>query len=231
MTEYLFSTAIIVHLAALLQVTGYLLKDQIKLRLLLLAGNVLYAVYYITHPATPLWDAMIWSAVMVVSNTILIVVILRERRHGTLDTVEREIYNQLGAPLPGHFRRIMKAAQKVSTNTEITLVRHGETPQKLFFIYRGPCTINLPNGDVLDAETGFVGELSLILEQTANATVTLGPGGQYLEWNRAELRSLFQSAPAIRLSFEQLLTRDIARKLAENTLRTRVMEPALEAVT
>ncbi|MEO0913667.1 MAG: hypothetical protein AAFY59_11875, partial [Pseudomonadota bacterium] len=82
MSDYLLSSAILVHLAALMQVTGYLLKDQIQLRLLLLAGNVLYGVYYVVHPDTPLWDAMGWSVVMVLSNAVLIVVILRERRHG-----------------------------------------------------------------------------------------------------------------------------------------------------
>lgn len=221
-----FSTAALVHIAALCHVAGFLLRDQIRLRLLLLLGNLLYALYYILHPETPLWDAAIWSVIMVLSNGVLTMILIRERQPGAMSAEEREIYELLGQPLPGHFRQIMRAAERGEAGAARILIRAGERPSRLFYLHQGPAHVTLPSGNTRVVETGFLGELSLLLNQPASATVELPEGARYLVWDRSDLERLFARAPVIRTSFERLVALDIARKLAADPGMAQVLAEA-----
>ena len=213
MAEYFQSTSMIVHLAALLQVLALMLRDQIRLRVLLLAGSVLYTIYYAVHPATPLLDAMFWSALMALANGYMIVVLLRERRLGAMDVVEERIYDLLGQPLPGHFRRIMSSARKIDAAPGTQLTQRGIAPDRLYFVHHGICLIEIADGVLPLRDPGFIGEISLILRQGASATVTMPEGGSYLEWSHKDLKAMFDAHPPVRASFEALITRDLALKL------------------
>ena len=215
MSEYLQSTAMLVHIAALLQVVGYLLRDQIRLRLMLLAGSIIYCVYYVAHPQTPLWDAMAWSLIMAVANTVLIIVIWHDRRTGVMTPLEQAVYQHLGMPLPGHFRRIMRIARSVETNAPVTLTTLGTHPEKLYFVYRGTVLIERDSGPIWLNSASFIGEIALVLGRAASATASLPNGGCYLEWDRRTLDKLLEQSNPIRTSFQHLLTRDLARKLCD----------------
>ena len=44
---------LLVHVAALSQVAGFMLRDQLKLRALVALGGALYLLYYYLAPAAP----------------------------------------------------------------------------------------------------------------------------------------------------------------------------------
>ena len=58
----------LIHLGALLYILGFLVRDELLLRLLVLGGSGLYILYYFLFPATPLWDAIITSLILGVAN-------------------------------------------------------------------------------------------------------------------------------------------------------------------
>ena len=60
----------LVYVAAGAQVLGYLFRDQVKLRLLLLFGTLFYVLYYALAALEPLWDAIIASSVLGLANLV-----------------------------------------------------------------------------------------------------------------------------------------------------------------
>lgn len=213
MADYLWSTALLVHLAALLQVFAYLLRDQIRLRLLMLCGSFFYCLYYIVHPATPMWDAAFWTFTMAATNAGMIVVLMRDRRPGSMPDGLRTVHALMGAPLPGHFRRIMRISRRVTAGPGTVLARRGEVSGKLYFVHRGPCRIDQGDRALIVDGPAFIGEVSMLLGTGANATVTLPEGGVFDEWDTAALGRLFDRYPQVRVSFDALLTRNMALKM------------------
>ena len=70
----------LVHIAALINVSGMFFRDQFMLRLLVLVSTLLYIMYYIIVPATPLWDAIAWCVVLIGVNAVVMVLIILDRK-------------------------------------------------------------------------------------------------------------------------------------------------------
>lgn len=64
MEQHFFGAAALVHMAGILQVSGYLSRDQLVLRGLLFAGSCFYVAYYVVSAAAPLWEAILWTGVL-----------------------------------------------------------------------------------------------------------------------------------------------------------------------
>ena len=69
-SSFSFDIGLIVHLATLGYVLGFLLKNQLILRLLVFISTSFYIIYYYYYPATPLWGAMLGSTLIMLANFI-----------------------------------------------------------------------------------------------------------------------------------------------------------------
>ncbi|MEM8658006.1 MAG: cyclic nucleotide-binding domain-containing protein [Pseudomonadota bacterium] len=215
MFDTIVSSHILVHAAATIAFIAFLNRNQIGLRLLLLTSNLLYAAYYIFHPVAPLIEAAAWSFAMTASNGTVIVLLLWERLLRPMDAIDRRLYEAFGKPLPGHFRRITRLAERSRADHDHHVLRDGEVPQKIYFMYHGTAQIELGERVILLDQPRFFGELSYVLDQPATGTVRFMAGAEYLIWDRARLTKAFESAPVLRAAFEQFLTRDMARKISD----------------
>lgn len=205
---------VLVHIAALSQVCGYLLRDQLLLRAMLLAGTVLYGAYYVLYPDRPLWDAIFWSVVMASANLWVIRAIVHDRRTHKMDEQEERLYRVFHKLPPGEFRRLMATATFRVALKETVLTRQGEWPDRLFFVMEGTVVIRKGERTFTYMPGTFIGELSMLTDQPASATVVLPTGGRYVTWDRAELMALLTRRPSIKLALDSLLSRDMAAKLA-----------------
>lgn len=208
---------LLVHAAALIQLGGFLMRDQVRLRLLVMTGNVLYILYYYIQPAVPLWDAMFWSGTFFAANLGMVVVLLRDRRlHGLSDDTLR-VFGAFGGMVPGDFRRLMRIAHLRTAHSAITLTRIGVAPVRLYYVIDGKLRIERRDRAFETATTGmFIAEIGFLLGTPASATVTLAPGGRYAEWDGEALRHLMERRPAVRHALEQAFNRDLATKLARS---------------
>lgn len=209
------NSAVLVHIAALCQICGFLMRDQIWLRAFVLSGNALYISYYYLHPATPLWDALFWSAAMLLANAVMIVVILRDKRIQGLSDEALTVFGAFGDMIPGDFRRLMREARIHTVATPTVLTRLDEKPVRLFFVIDGKLNIQRRDRALEIMASGqFIAEIGFLLGTPATATVTLAAGGRYVVWERAKLEALLARKPTIRVAVERALNRDLARKVA-----------------
>jgi hypothetical protein len=206
-----------VHAAALMQLGGFLMRDQVRLRLLVLGGNALYILYYYVHPASPLWDAMFWSSAFLIANVAMVIVLVQDRRRHGLTDDALTVYGAFGGMEPGDFRRLMRLGRISAAHAEVTLTRIGVPPARLYHVLQGRVSIERADR-VLEIEANgmFIAEIGFLLGTPASATVRLAPGGRYAAWEADSLCALMEQRPAIRHAMAQALNRDLAKKLLEN---------------
>ncbi len=204
----------IIHIGAMFYLAGFLFRNQMLLRGLIIGGDVIYLVYFFLAPATPLWGAIFWSAMFIAVNAWMIGQLVMENRHFSLTDTERKLFNLLQDLTPGQFRALLKLAQQHRTTAQMEITQEGMPLNKLYFVLSGNIAIEKRGRRaVTDAET-FIGEIAFLLDRPATATVTLEPGCTYFVWNSAALKKAMDDKPALGTSLIAALNRNLANKVA-----------------
>ena len=205
----------LVHAAALTMVAGYLMRDQLRLRALLLVGNGFYAAYYYAVADRPLWDALFWAGLMVATNAMMMLAIFRGRHPGRLCTDGARLFSTCGALEPGEVRRLMRLAEVRTASEPTVLTRIGHSPEKLYFVIDGEVEIARWDRVHRCSRPQFIGELAFLLGAAASATVTLSKGARYIAWDPQALRMTMDRRDDLARGLERAFSRDIAEKLRE----------------
>jgi Cyclic nucleotide-binding domain len=211
---YLASPASFVHLATLCYVLGLLTRNELILRTFLLSGSLLYILYYYNVGDRPLWEAIVASGLIALSNVPVIFRIFKERSTLGMSEEMLTLYRSFPNFNPGQFRKLMRKAQFVTVEQSTTLLQQGEQPTHLYL------TTSYGFGLIRDdrkTELGpdnLLGEISCLLGGPATATVIAEPGCSYVAWEVSDLRDLMQKSQTIENAVTVLLSQDIARKLA-----------------
>lgn len=213
----LWSAGLFVHAALICYVLGFLIRDEVGLRVLIIIGSVFYILYYMYAPNTPLWDAIFASAVICLVNVGMVTVILRERSTIGMDRETLALYDAFSTLNPGQFRRIMRLAEWHTADQPLTLTRQGEAPIHLYYLFQGTPTLIRDGREVEVAGRKFIGEVSFLLEGPASATIRVPPGARYVAWDRSALFSLMERRPGISNALRALFNMDLARKLANSS--------------
>lgn len=212
--SFLSGPAVLIHLAAGIQVLGYLVRDQLVMRLALLTGTVFYVLYYIYFPATPLWEAALWSTMMGLANSA--VVLVHERSTWRMSEDDRQLLHAFHPMRPGEFRRFMRAGTMRTAECNTLLTVEGERLQILYYVVDGEIWI-LKQGRLFRYPPGaFMGEIAYVAGRPASATVKLSKGARYVAWDRERLRCLTERKPAMFQAIQSLLVRDMAEKIARS---------------
>jgi CRP-like cAMP-binding protein len=217
MYDALFVKENIVHLGAALYLVGFLFRDQILLRLFVIAGDLVYISYFYFAPDAPLWGGVFWSAVFMLVNTVMIVRILADRTPFSMSDEEIELFRFLETLSPGEFRQLIKVGSW-RTATETTVLAHENRPlEQLYYVLTGPITIEKAGSAPRVIEPrAFIGEVAFLLPKPASATVTLAPGARYVTWDKAALRRQQLRSPTLAIALSAALNRDMALKVARS---------------
>ncbi|MEM6676508.1 MAG: cyclic nucleotide-binding domain-containing protein [Pseudomonadota bacterium] len=207
--------AFLVHLAALTQVAGYLIRDQLWLRLLLLIGTVFYGAYYYLFPAEPLWEAFYWALAMGAANAGMTLALLRDRMVFGIAGSQLDLFRRFSPMAPGEFRRLMQIGVHHAADAEMVLTREGQKPTHLYFVTSGSIEIEKGTWCIKSAAPSFIGEISLLTDSPASATVRVRSGVRYVSWEREALRKLLARRPLLRERFDGLINQDLALKVQE----------------
>ena len=214
MLENWSATALPVHLAALTYVIGFLTRDQLVLRGLILIGTVFYIAYYYLEPETPLWDAIGWSVVMGLANGYTMLRIYADRRPAHFEEEDLVIYGAIRQIAPGDFRRLMAGAEKKTVAEDLVITDAGIVPGHLYFIVEGDLAIDKESRFITAGGPTFIGEIAYLLNQPASATVTLKAGGRFARWKVTVLRGLVAKHENLGTALEIAFNRDLAAKVA-----------------
>lgn len=228
-TDHLFSKDSIVHLAALCYLAGFLFRNQLLLRGLIIVGDIVYIAYFFFAPAEPLWGAIFWSALFVVVNIWMIAQIVMESRHFSLTPTERRLFDMLQDLTPGQFRALLKLGREGEAEAPMVITREGQALDKLYFVLSGDIGIEKAGRRAQTEAETFIGEIAFLLGRPATATVTLDTGCCYFVWNATELKKAMAAKPALGVALTAAMNRNLAMKVAKSEVSGRKleMEPVL----
>jgi hypothetical protein len=204
----------LVHIAALINVSGMFFRDQFMLRLLVLVSTLLYIVYYLVVPDTPLWDAIAWCVVLTGVNAVMMVLIILDRKQFFLTDVESRLFRSLLTFSPGEFRKLMKAGNWRHVEDTCILTTEGKPPDSLFFVLEGDIEVSKQGRRLFLPAGVFIGEITFLLNTPASATVRVKSGARYVEWSREALSTLLNRYPALKTTLDARLSIDLATKVA-----------------
>lgn len=204
----------IVHLGAFLYLAGFLCRSQLMLRAFIVAGDVVYILYFYLAPSTPLWGGIFWSVVFTLANLGMIGRILSDRSAYGMSEDDRALHGLLDTMTPGEFRRLMRSGRWNRADGAVTLTLEGEPLHQLAYVVDGAITIEKAGHSFMMEPPAFIGEVAFLIDRPASATVTLAPGTRYVTWDASQLRRLLLRSPALRIGLGAAFNRDMAAKVA-----------------
>ena len=215
MVEAIWGGQSLVYLAAGVQTIGFLIRDQLLLRALILVGTILYIVYYYIAPELPLWDAILCAVLMGVANAYTMIRLTLDRRTTCFNEEDLAVYRALPQVTPGAFRRLIAVAERVSVSTPQEITREGEMPEYLYYLIEGTFTLEKRGETRHLSGPSFLGEIAYMLDKPASATVVLDSGARYIRWRVPTLKKLTARQMLPENVLEFAFNRDLAVKVIE----------------
>ena len=204
---------VLMHAAAIISVAALALRDQLRLRAVLLISILLSAAYN-DLKTPPGYQEMMWNAVTLAINIKVIIQILMDRTHIGLSDEENELFDAFEALTPGEFRAILKLASWQTAEEEQWITFEGKKPEALFYVLRGMIDIQKAGRCFSVKPRSFIGEIAFLHDTPASATVRLKPGARYVQWPVGALRETLQKRQPLKQAMIRLISFDMASKIA-----------------
>lgn len=195
--------------------TGFLIRDELLLRLFVVAGIACDLTYYaLSGPGLP--PSALSNAVLIVINLGVLTRILFERTTIAMTPREKRLFHALGNLTPGQFRRLARLGRFEIAAADTVILTEGEATGNLYFVEEGQYLVGRGARHVAVAGPAFLGEIAFLRGAPASATVTLPVGTAYVVWPVDRLRPALARKTALRNALISRLASDMARKLADS---------------
>lgn len=203
------------HLASILTLLAYLVKDILWLRALTILACIAGIIFNYFVATTPLWAVINWNLIFILINVVQIALILKERRGVSFTEEERELYQTLFRNLaPFEFMKLLRLGEWKDAKKGQLLAIENQRLENVLLIYNGLLTVESNGRQIAQLKDGnLVGEMSFVNEGIANATVRAVRPTRYLSWPKVELRHLLRRNPNMGYAMEQVFTGDLVKKL------------------
>jgi hypothetical protein len=202
------------HLAGLVSVSALALKDQLKLRGVLMLGLTFSALSHFIGVKQPAWPDLFWNAVSFAINIFVLTQLILDRTHIGLSRDQETLFSAFKVLTPGEFRALEGVAEWKTAHEGEMLTTEGVTPDHLYYVLEGEVRIAKGDRAFTIRPKAFIGEVAYLHDQPASATVTLAAGARYLSWDVAVLERRLDSRSALRTALMRLLSLDTAQKVA-----------------
>lgn len=227
-----FDPTWLIHIGAGLLLIAYAVRDELRLRVLIIVATIIYIAYYYYVPRPPLWDAIVTSALMVLVNLWVLFEILLERTTLRMTEDEKALFDAFETLSPGQFRRVARLARwRTATDPDGTLLTQDEEPSTaLFYIFEGIISVEKHGRRFRLPAHNFVGEVGYVLNRPTTTTSVAPEGVRYIEWDAGQLRALGTRYPNLGNALNALLTRDLAKKLKTSYRPDDALPPTKETI-
>lgn len=206
----------LIHIGAVCYLVCFLFRDQLWLRIFAVVGDFIYTAFYFTVAEVPLWSAIIYSTLNMIINLVMIGYILNDRRMTSLADNDLRLYQKFQGMTPGDFRRLCKIGTWQKADGDQILTTEGSALHQLFYVVEGE--VEVKKGDrVIPINSGvFIGEVAYLKNTPASATVVAKAGAHYISWSHNDLKTIVTRHESLRQSFGNLLSADLALKVANS---------------
>ena len=203
------------HLASILTMAAYLLKDILWLRLLTILSCIAGIAFNYFVPATPLWSVIYWNLLFAAINIGQIAILIRERTGIHFTEEEKELHDTLFKNFaPFEFMKLMRIAKWLEAKQGEVLAVEKKSLNAVMLIYNGLVGVEANGQELARLKDGnFIGEVSFITGGDATATVRALQPTRYIAWPKDAISQLLNRNPSMRFAMQSMLSTDLTKKL------------------
>jgi len=203
-----------IHVANLLILVSFLLKDILLLRLLSISASICFSAYFYFRPV-PEWEPIAWNALFMAVNAYQCWILFMERRPVHLNLEEQKVYQMVFRSLtPREFFKLLQIAQWKEVQIEEQVVEKGIFLQQIMVIVSGGLAVHCSEEQrILLKEGQFVGEMSFLTNEKTSADVFVAEPTRLLVWRKEELQTFLDGHPSLCASMQLVIGNDLIRKL------------------
>ena len=203
------------HIASLLTVAAYILKDILWLRILTILSCFAGIAFNYFVPATPLWTVIYWNVLFAVINIVQVAIIIKQRSGVHFTEEEKELHETLFKNFaPFEFMKLMRVGKWMEAKQGQSLVTEKQPIDSVMLIYNGQVSVETNGQEVAKLKDGnFIGEVSFITGGAATATVRALQPTRYIAWPKEAISHLLNRNPSMSFAMQSLLSTDLSKKL------------------
>ena len=213
--ESLFRLESLVVISLLFKGLGFLVRDELLLRLLVTAGIICEVFFYALQPV-PILPPVISSLILISINLGILVVLILERTTLAMSDREKRLFAAFDTLTPGQFRKLKRMGRFHTTTGRTEILTEGEVPATLYYIESAGFELKRAEFLAKVDKPAFAGEIAYLSGSAASATVTLPPGTDYMVWSVADLRKLSRRNRALGNALIARFSLDLAQKLTHS---------------
>ncbi|OAN84492.1 hypothetical protein A8B78_06440 [Jannaschia sp. EhC01] len=205
------------------KLTGFAVRDELMLRILVVCGFICDAAYYFFR-ADPILPSVLSNIALLTINVILIAAIASERTTWRMSDEDRKTFAHFPTLTPGQFRRLKKMLSAEIAGRGAVLTREGAAVEDLMLVFAQTIMITKRGESFPIAGPAFVGEIAFLTGNPSSADVTLPEGGTVVRINSTALRKRMSRSPAFNNALVALFGAELARKVADSVPMARAAE-------
>jgi hypothetical protein len=212
-----FPIDILIHVANVLYLFAYMVRDMLWLRVLTVVGAFCLMPFYYFR-TEPLMAPLYWTLLFTALNLYWIVRLLIERAPKKLTADEQRLCELVFRTMsPREMIRLLKLATWEQAEIGERLVEHRKPLDRLMVIFSGRARAEVDGRTVTDLSPGqFIGAIDFVAQEAASADVRAIETTRYVAWPKSKLRNVMRDNPELHLALESTLAIDLT-KLIEGT--------------
>ena len=201
------------NLSYVLLIVSMAMRDMFWLRLIAIGSGltgIAYDAWWLHNPV-----GVFWESCFTLVNVVQWGLLLRERKRVALTPDESRLKLFLFPSISdGAFRRLLGIATLHEAPRGTVLIRQGERVERLIVLTDGVADIQVGETVVATCRAGdLVGELSLVSNSPATATVTTHTDARYFSFEQLAVRALLERSEELSRAFSTMLSANLAKKL------------------
>lgn len=202
------------NLAAVLMLIGFTFRNPLKLRSFAILGNLTFIAYYFLVSDVPLWTAIISAAAIIAVNIYMMWKIMNDHRMFRLSAEEMMLFARLPGLTPGQYKQVLAIAEWHTPKVSMQLTKLAEMPKALYYVLEGKVEVNRDGKRFSVGPHAFIGELAFLRAKPATATTFANVDALIVSWEQEALHALMKSNDGVRKAFDNMLSIDMAEKMA-----------------
>ena len=163
-------------------------------------------------------------------NVFQVVKLLRERRPVVLPDVIADLHTGIFSDMTQREFLYFWQLGKQGKFSDTHIMREGENQNSLFLVLSGEPLVKRDGALLAKLKRGeFVGEISFITKEPASADVYAESEVNFIEWNQDELRKMRTINPTFWTKLNNILGKDLAKKIKYNSIIKTELTEQLES--
>ncbi len=203
----------ILLLGFVLKIAGFMVRDEILLRVMVASGLLCDALFYGLR-SDPVWQSVAANTVLVTINVVLILIIVTERTTWRMSDRDKALFAHFPTLTPGQYRRLKPIMSHHQEAAGSALLLEGQPVAHLTLVLAERIEILKQGRAFPIAGPSFVGEIAFLTGERSSAGVHLPEGGQTVRLPIDKLTRLLDRSPPLRNAMVALFGQELARKTA-----------------